>query len=248
MTNLKRYEYKYFITETVYRQILEKIAPYIEPDDFAAKCPRYRYRVHSLYFDSPSKLYYDEKLDGKKTRHKIRVRCYTENFYDSEKYYWEIKRKDQSMISKSRIEISREDLHYFQRYNFLSCPGHFLNGDLAQRKITEELLYYSNRHALLPTVFVLYEREAYMSPIDDTVRITFDRGVMGNGFFSSGITRQIDWTPAFSEQVIFEIKIRGLLPFWLHKIIRGFCLSSEAISKYCGGLDSAVLRYVQVCR
>ncbi|MCA9741968.1 polyphosphate polymerase domain-containing protein [candidate division KSB1 bacterium] len=241
--HLKRYEFKYFVSEDVYKQLLEAMEPYIEPDGFAASCPNYRYTVHSLYFDSPSRLYYDEKLDGKKTRHKIRVRCYTENFYDSEAYYWEIKRKDQNMISKSRVEISRDELNYMLRYNFLSCPEHFLNGNQMKREITEELLYYSNRHCLMPAVFILYEREAYMSPLDDTIRITFDRDVQGNSYFSSGITQQINWSPAFDKSVIFEIKIRGLLPFWLHNLIREHGLYNESISKYCGGLDSAIAHY-----
>lgn len=244
MMNLKRYEYKYFISESVYLKILERLKPYIEPDDFAAKCPKFRYLVQSLYFDSPSRIYYDEKVEGKKARHKIRVRCYTENFYDSESYYWEIKRKDQNIISKSRIEISREELDYFQRYNFLSCPESFLNGNLLKRKITEELLYYCNRHSLSPEIFVLYEREAYMSPIDDSVRVTFDRGVKGNSFYSGGITQQINWLRAFDRGVIFEVKIRGFLPFWLHEVIKEFGLSVESISKYCGGMDSAVFQYV----
>ena len=238
--HLKRYEFKYFVSETVYKKLVQSMAPYIEPDGFAAKCPNYRYIVHSLYFDSPSKIYYDEKLDGKKKRHKIRVRCYTENFFDAEAYYWEIKRKDQSMISKSRIEISREELDYMLRNNFLTCPAHFLNGNRMKRRIAEELLYYSNRHSLMPAVFVLYEREAYMIPMDDTIRITFDRNVRGNSYLSSGITQQINWSPAFDRSVIFEIKIRGLLPFWLHKLIREHGLFNESISKYCGGLDSAV--------
>lgn len=242
--HLKRYEYKYFISESFYQQILERLQPFIVPDNYAAKCPNYSYLVHSLYFDSPSKIYYDEKIEGKKTRHKIRVRCYTENFYDSESFFWEIKRKDQNIISKSRIEISREELDYCQRYNFLSCPEHFLNGNLMKRKITEELLYFCNRHSLSPTVFVLYEREAYMSPIDDTIRITFDRGVKGNHYYSEGITQQINWRRAFDREVIFEIKIRGSLPFWVHEIIKEFGLSIESISKYCGGMDSAVFQYV----
>ena len=242
--HFKRYEFKYFISEILYEQILESLQPYIEPDEFAANCPNYRYVVHSLYFDSPSKLYYDEKLDGKKLRHKIRVRCYTENFFDSGIFFWEIKRKDQNMISKSRIEILRDELDYMLRYNFLSCPEHFLNGNAMKRQITEELLYYSNRHSLSPAVFVLYDREAYMSPMDDTVRITFDRNVRGNSYFSSGVTQQISWLPAFDRNVIFEIKIRGYLPFWLHEIIKQHGLAYESISKYCGCLDSAVLRYV----
>lgn len=242
---LKRYEFKYFITEAQYQEIRQAIDPFIQPDAFAAAAPLNRYLVHSLYLESPSGRYYEEKVEGKKERHKIRVRCYTENFYDSDLFYWEIKRKDLHTISKSRVQISKAELDYLLARNFFSCPEHLLNGNVARRKIAEELLYYCNRHALSPKVFVLYEREAYYSPVDDTIRLTFDRNVLSSLYYTGSIKKQLAWMPAFPRnRVIFEIKIRGFLPFWLHEVIKKQGLAFEAISKYCGSVDSSILHYL----
>ncbi len=238
-----RYEFKYFIDENMYHEIMDCIAQYLIPDPYAAKLPGYRYMINSLYLDSPSKLYYDEKMTGLRFRRKVRMRCYSTDFYSANIYFAEIKKRDQYHIDKIRIKMNREDFNQFMDHDFLFCPDGYLNGDITNRKNMEELLYFCNRHILTPTNFVLYEREAYMAKNDDTVRITFDRSVMSQNSFASEATDSQNWVSVFPGKTIFEIKVRTLLPFWLHNLVKKFGLQFESISKYCEGVDAVEMGY-----
>ncbi len=237
--DLKRYEFKYFIDEDQYHQILDEIRPFIELDKYSRKAPEHRYSVHSLYLDSHDRTFYEEKLGGYQYRKKIRIRCYNPQFYAAEKYFLEIKRRNQLQISKGRVPLSREAMLFLLEHNFLIYPDGLVNGNGKVQEVLEEIIYTCNLYSLLPTVYVLYEREAYQSKIDDTVRVTFDRNVKSYNYYSPFDEDQISWTPTFNGKMIFEIKVNGLLPFWLHQIIKKHGLWQEAISKYCGGLVSA---------
>ena len=68
-----RYEFKYFIDDKRYREVMDCLGQYLVPDPYAAKCPGYKYTVNSLYLDSPNKLHYGEKMEGIKCRRRVRI-------------------------------------------------------------------------------------------------------------------------------------------------------------------------------
>lgn len=238
-----RYEFKYYIDEEMYQRVMDTISHYLAPDPYAVALPNYTYPVNSLYLDSPSKRYYEEKMAGIKNRHKIRMRCYTPDFYSSDKYFIEVKKRDQSYIDKIRIKMPAQDYTTYMRNDFFTCPDTYLNGDPDNRAIMEEILYHCNRHILTPTVFIKYEREAYVANNEDLVRVTFDRYVMSQRFYSHLSKHLLDWSSVFPGKIIFEIKVRNFLPFWLHNLVKKFGFFYESISKYCNGIDSSELLY-----
>ncbi len=232
-----RYEFKYFINEEIYLRVMECISSYLVPDPYAKKYEGYRYYVNSLYLDSPSRAYYEEKMAGKKIRRKIRMRCYSKNFFDADYFFAEIKKRDQSHIDKLRVKMASSDFREFMDNNFLRPPDKFLSQDFEDRTIMEEMIYHCNCDILFPAAFILYEREAYLAENDDTVRITFDRSVMSQKFYSTFADPSIGWSSVFPGKIILEIKVRTLLPFWLHNMVKKLSLDYESISKYCFSID-----------
>jgi hypothetical protein len=233
-----RYEFKYFIDEIWYKKIMNEISHYLVPDPYAAKLPGYRYMVNSLYLDSPSKMFYDEKMAGIKYRRKVRMRCYSSDFYSAKEYYLEIKKRDEFHIDKIRYRMSAEDFNEFMLNNFYSYSMNGpINNDSEDSNILEEIIYDCNRLSLAPATFILYDREAYIAENDDTVRVTFDRRIRSQRFFSRLSPATIVWHSVFPGQIVLEIKVRTFLPFWLHNLVKKYAMQYESISKYCGGVD-----------
>jgi len=233
-----RYEFKYLINEEWYRKVMDCISSYLVPDPFAANLPGYRYTVNSLYLDSPSGLYYDEKMAGSKYRRKVRMRCYSEDFFCADTYFVEIKKRDQFHIDKIRFKMEADDFHRFMRNDFMSYQNGFFDCDNnSDQMIMDEVIYYCNRHALSPHTFILYDREAYIADNDDTVRVTFDRMIRSQRCFSTRMKNIHNWTLVFPGKIVLEIKVRTFLPFWLHNMVKKLGMEYESISKYCGGVD-----------
>ncbi|HHS13929.1 MAG TPA: polyphosphate polymerase domain-containing protein [bacterium] len=234
-----RYEFKYFITTEQYREIMGCISRHLIPDPYARDCPGYRYMVNSLYLDSPSRLYYDEKMAGIQYRRKIRMRCYSADFFNADYYFAEIKKRDMFHIDKLRMKLKNGDFQNYLERQFLNLSPAFMDDSHPDHAIARELIYYTNRHILEPRTFILYEREAYIAENDDTIRVTFDRSIMSQSFYS-GLSRDLTgWTLIFPGKTVLEIKVRTFLPFWLHEMVKELGLDFEAISKYCSGVDRA---------
>ena len=238
-----RYEFKYFITEVEYKQVMDCISHYLVPDPYAAQKPGYRYIVNSLYLDSPSRLYYDEKMAGMKIRKKVRMRCYDEDFYNAGVYFAEIKGRDENHIDKLRVKMPADDFHQFMGQDFYNCPPEYLGNGSEESDIMSQLLYFTNAHVLSPEVFICYEREAYIAENDDSVRVTFDRYVTSERFVSRFGPVRVNQASIFPGRIILELKVKTLLPFWLHNMVKQFGMHYESISKYCGGVESVDLLY-----
>ena len=66
----RRYEKKYLLTETQYRQVLDAIKDRIVPDEHA------RYSIKNIYFDTENYDLIRTSVDGAKYKEKLRLRAY----------------------------------------------------------------------------------------------------------------------------------------------------------------------------
>src|SRR5206468_4426299 len=110
---------------------------------------------------------------GQKNRLKLRVRYYDPN--GGSPLFCEIKRRVNDVVLKERAVIRRDAL---PRLLAGGCPQPedlYDPVDVASADVLREFSRLRNALHAEPKMIIYYEREAWVAPDDDTVRITFDR-------------------------------------------------------------------------
>ena len=104
-----RFELKYQISIPERNNIINHIRPFMELDSHIKEGYN-NYEVRSVYFDSPFKKAYFEKISGIKIRVKLRIRYYPDfQMGEKELVFIELKRKINENVSKSRVLVPFKD-------------------------------------------------------------------------------------------------------------------------------------------
>ncbi len=230
-----RYEYKYIINAALVSRIRDYIEPYTQMDSHLQKYKRQTYTVRSLYFDTPTLDFYYEKMDGVKIRKKLRVRTYD----DTDDYaFLEIKRKYVNCVAKER---SRMSILTIER--LINAPENnsyeFPPDDHNARLVSGKFLYNLLKKGLVPTLLVVYEREAYTEKGLDQNRVTIDKNICALSKPDLGEIMQTDHcVPVTGDRVILELKFDDMMPQWMKNLTIELKLKKQSISKYCLGIDT----------
>jgi hypothetical protein len=84
---------------------------------------------------------------------------------------------------------------------------------------------------------VCYSREAWMSTLDNSVRVTFDRDVRVTPHNEPMITtRQENPVLPWGQQVILELKFTARFPNWFFEMVRLFNVMQCGVAKYAEGV------------
>jgi len=216
LNNLKvtRIENKYLVDKQNFF-LLEEILRSAMIED------RKKYTVSSLYFDS---IYDDdlkEKLDGVLLREKYRIRIYD---YQDEIIKFEVKRKNNNVISKDSVIITRNEAD-------LLMSGEY--GFLTEREDLEYLADFMANNVYRPKTIVTYDRTAFYLPFNN-IRITLDVDLRTSGFdldlFS--ISEIDNFLSIKSDYFILEVKFSDYLPDFIARIIESYAGSRSSLSKY----------------
>lgn len=221
-----RYELKYRISDSKARAIARFIRPYLHRDRYAKLQSDGTYPIVSLYLDSDAFNLARETIEGKKNRFKLRIRGYSDD--SNAPRYFEIKRRINNVIVKSRARVKQADVETVVAGRSIILPSDCSDGST----LRQFQLYMHSLHAR-PMVMVRYMREAFEGDSDNRVRITFDRQLRHK------ITREPivsfsgnNWQHLPMEFVIFEIKFTARYPAWLSQMVKAFDLKQTAMSKY----------------
>lgn len=245
LSEIKRFELKYTITEQLAAQIREHIKN-ICTLDIHVPPGEQGYIVNNLYFDTPDlKFYYDTKF-RKLTRYKPRARFYGEKEPDC---IWpEIKYRNASVIWKRRYHLPIE------RWPELFNPEKTERKEPIIKKQLEtfdDIIYWYDAQ---PVLHVRYFREPYVTELEEYGRVTFDRQLCCRSskgsielaydeqdmlYYDDPVNSKNDDSP-----VILEIKVETLVPIWAIELIHKFNLVQRGFSKYCYGIDS-ILGYCE---
>ncbi len=229
-TLTSRYEFKYWLHPSKVRRIRDHIQPFVEPDRFARTKRGYRYRISSLYLDTPAHDLYQTTVEGHKNRFKLRIRTYNDEA--NTPAFLEIKKRMDQVVLKDRAAISRTSVADFLGGKPVNTEG--LAPD-AVRFIQETRRLHAS-----PVLRVRYMREAYESVGLDPVRVTFDTGVQFKP--SSGPSLGIEgegWSDTPNEGVILEVKFTDTYPVWVDSLVRELELDRMSIPKYVMSMDQA---------
>jgi len=173
--HFRRLEFKYILDAKQFKEIRALLVKYADLDDFVVDTKHGFYEVLSLYYDSPRFYSYCEKIDGAKKRRKIRLRTYRADGALSDNVFFEIKRKNDSIVLKDRFMLSDND------YENLITRGDFFNSDSMhddnKSHLLEEFHFVKGLRAISPKILISYNREPYLGKFNKNVRITFDYAI-----------------------------------------------------------------------
>lgn len=232
-----RYEYKYLVPFSQLEDLREYLSPFVRVDPYSPETEKNLYTVRSIYFDTSDLKYYLEKVEGLIRRKKIRLRGYNE-LDDASNLFFEIKRKHQSGIHKSRVKLDFETAKKIvSSPNF--SPEKFRNRNSSLNGEIDKFYYYIIRERLRPELLVVYEREAYYDKFNFATRMTFDlnlRSAPYQNFENMFCEKHL--LHSYSDHFIFEVKIYRGIPLWIKQCIAKFNLTHRALSKYVISWDT----------
>ena len=168
---------------------------------------------------------------GEKNRHKLRIRWYDDH---SESVFFEVKRRMNDVVLKRRATVYRSAADAILRSDcidegMLTRPdAHGLSNLHYFRDLMETMF-------ATPRAVVRYEREAYISDLEEPVRITFDRRLCCYPSETLGPLPGYDskrWRHIDDFPVILEIKFTDSFPVWVKQLVRRFHLVRQSVAKY----------------
>jgi len=233
-----RFELKYIIDEQCAAGIRDFVSSHLEPDEHARPEEGNSYPLASLYLDTPSLLLYGQTLQGIKNRFKLRIRFYDDD--PDHPAFMEIKRRVTDVICKERAMVSKEGVR-----RILSGEGPsrgFLMGDNGNPKAGSALVNFCNLCDTVGAIgccYVSYVREAYVSPNSNSVRVTFDRQLLGGPYQQGdGLKYPFDGARPNVGGVILELKFTDRFPEWMHGVVQAFNLQRTSVPKYVHCINS----------
>ena len=224
----RRLEVKYRV-DRVTRTALERdLKVLMRPDSHAGQDGTYM--VRSLYFDTADYMAYHEKMAGVARRHKLRLRVYGDPRI-APSVRMEVKSRYNTFIHKLAADIPREAFGVLeQSLKRRLLPPASLYSDVAGSR---EFFRIQRLYNMEPNVIVEYRRQAFERRELNRVRVNLDDELRA--------TRHLDLLDPLRGarqllargNAIFEIKVDGVMPYWLHMLISKYDLQHQALSKYC---------------
>jgi len=233
---IERREFKYLIDASTANRLRAAIRPFCTLDPWAAKNPRGRYTIESLYLDTAGLSLFWANDHEQVDRIKMRVRGYPE--VAGSPVFFEVKRRINDIILKTRGRVPNAKWSRLLTDPAAPIPPEVTDKD---RRAVERFVAISRTMHLRPFTLVRYEREPYFSNIDDYARVTFDTRIRahrmdaltfepdGSGWraLDDALTQR-----ATQSCIVLELKFTNNVPLWLVNVARSVGLVRGAYSKY----------------
>lgn len=231
---LNRLELKYFVDRTTRTALRRDLLTFMRPDVHAGA--EGSYLVRSLYFDTPDYLAYHEKLSGMAARNKLRIRTYGDASDPDTVVRLEVKARYLSFIKKLTMDLSQQE---YGAVELALRRRTLASASLVDHKSPiKEFFRLQRQYNMEPKILIQYRRQALERRELYRVRVNFDDELLA--------TRNLDLLSPLRGtrrllrygNAIFEIKVDGAMPQWLHMLICKYNLQNQAISKYCHAVRS----------
>lgn len=230
----QRFEQKYMLDEDKARAIRTFVSTHLELDENGVGKPRFSYPVHSLYLDSPHLTTFWSTINGDKNRYKLRLRFYNDE--PNSPVFFEIKCRMDNCILKQRGGVKKSAVPKLLAGQ-MPAPNDLLRGDPKNLVAIQRFLELRVKIHAVPQAHVCYQREAYVDPVTDAVRVTFDRDVFTESRATPTFgTTMLNPSRPFGDRVILELKFTDRFPNWLRDMVEIFGLMQCGAAKYCEGL------------
>lgn len=245
----ERYEIKYLIPYRLVDPISEYVKAYCDMDYYSEISPDSFYTINSLYLDSPVHTFYHAKDDAVPKRFNMRIRSYGDE--PKPPYFFEVKEKTADFVKKRRAKVNTADIK-----SILEGTYKPEDVDMPSKKNLDSFLSLAQIYNVQPQVLTQYRRRAFLSNVEDYVRITFDIDLKCKEEQSFNLwpnPREMlnyDSSLIFDDGVnseslaILELKCESRVPLWYLDLIRVFELERASFSKYGNSLERVTRLYL----
>ena len=173
-------------------------------------------------------------INGDKNRYKLRLRFY--NDLPDSPVFFEIKRRVNGCILKQRGGVRKSAVAGLLE-GHLPSHADLFRADPRSLVAVQNFLKLREQIQAVPQAHVCYQREAYVDPFQDAVRVTFDRSVLTEARFTPTFkTEMVNPSRPFGDEVILELKFTDRFPNWCRTLVEKFGLMQCGAAKYCEGL------------
>ena len=231
-----RFELKYLVSEGAARAAREFCSSYLTPDEYARPELGNAYQIHSLYLDSPGMDLCRASMTGLKNRFKLRIRFYDE--VPHHPVFFEIKSRLSDVVKKERAAVRRDRVLSILNYRWPDTSDLFEYDSESMASVENFCRLRDVLHAD-GCLFVSYLREAYVSPRDDQIRVTFDRKIQ-SGMYGNSLGVQpfeARYQPQFPG-VVLELKFCDRFPLWMRDLVQELNLQRVPLAKYVFCVES----------
>ena len=193
-----RHELKQRITRMDMLCIRQRLLAVAESDSHATNG---RYRIRSLYFDTPDDRALKEKIDGVDRREKFRIRYYDDDlsFIRLEK-----KSKQHGLGTKDNAKLSAEEAQKIVEGDLLWMSDN-------EQPLIRELFHKMKDQLLRPRTIVDYEREPF-TYAPGNVRVTLDFNIRTGLMCTDFLKPDVPTIPVNEDPIILEVKWDEYLP------------------------------------
>ncbi len=229
-----RYELKYLLRRNQVEPLVAELHQTLQLDAHAGALGTYP--ITSLYYDTPDYKAYWDKLDGQRSRRKMRVRVYGDTTVTPEtSAFLEIKQRINKLMRKRRVPLSYEQAVDLDGYIELG-----LARGQADQTLLHEAYYLYRTLQLRPACVVTYDRMAFEGdPRASDLRITLDLNLRGRihdlSLLSTGSAT--DRQVLGPDYAVLEVKSNHNVPRWVAQLTARHRCTFYRISKYCMVLE-----------
>ena len=230
----QRFELKYLVEESKMGHIRDFVSGYLELDEYGVGQPNLSYPVHSLYLDSADMQTHQAWINGTKNRFKLRLRYYDDRA--GSPVFFEVKGRVDNCILKRRCGVRRDAVVPLLNGQW-PRPEQFITREPRHLAALERFLLLMDSINARPKAHNAYEREAWVSPHDNSVRVTFDRSIRIEPHFQpSTVVSMRGPALIYSPVVVLELKFTDRYPNWFNELVQRFNLMQSSAAKYSGGV------------
>ncbi|HJJ47795.1 MAG TPA: polyphosphate polymerase domain-containing protein [Methanocorpusculum sp.] len=214
-----RHELKYYLSYADYLVIKSRLRQIASSDSHAG--PDGKYRIRSLYFETPNDKILNEKLYGVGEREKFRIRLYDnkDDFIRLEK-----KMKIVNATSKISCPVTRAEVEKI------------IAGDIdwmadSDRALLMELYTKMRYLQLSPRTIVDYDRETFIYA-PGNVRVTLDTNIRTGVSSTDIFNKNLPLVRANEQVFLMEVKYDNFLPSIIKELVQLPNRRVTAFSKY----------------
>lgn len=221
--SFRRYETKYLLDAEKYSRLISETVNMLSRDTHG------EYSICNIYLDTEDFYFIEHSLDRPSYKEKLRIRSYG-NVTDSDKVFFEIKKKVSGIVYKRRITIPLEQAENYV-INGIRPPCLESYRDC---QIFSEIDYLMNKYRPSPKLYLAYDRQAYYFTDRPELRVTFDKNIRSR-FKDLTLTSDEDISlldVGIENYRLMEIKSSGAIPAELAAILSRLKIYPVSFSKY----------------
>ena len=214
----QRYEKKFLLTQDQYKAMKEGMAAHMQPDEHSC------YTICNLYYDTEDWQLIRESLEKPLYKEKLRLRTHGVPKSTDHQAFVEIKKKYKGVVYKRRIPLKLKE-----------AEDYLYNGIRPKKEsqILKEIDWFLKVHApIKPKVVLTYVRRAFYGAENPDFRMTIDRDITCR-YDDLHLTSGVHGDKLLKDgQSLLEIKIPGVMPLWMSKILSDLKIYPASYSKY----------------